>query len=139
MTSNMDRRGDPQVTSQIMYTANPAFTRYGDDPGFAGERIVIVPSPMFSHKIGKGYPIPTLRPCHRSMGFAFGTSSTWSKVLRNSPGQFVEFTFSGRFADKIVFNRKEALAATDDILNDNGIRQQCSPDMLKIWDMSKSR
>ena len=59
------------------------------------------------------------------------------ELLRNATGQFLEFTFCGRYTDKIVFNRKEALAATEEILTDNGIRQQCSSDMSKIWDVSK--
>jgi PDZ domain len=61
------------------------------------------------------------------------------ELLRDATGEFVEFTFYGRHTDKIVFNRKAALAATEQVLNDNGIRQQCSPDMAKVWEPSQKK
>ena len=36
-------------------------------------------------------------------------------------------------AETLVFPRAEMVAATDDILSDNGIRSQGSPDTLAIW------
>jgi hypothetical protein len=33
-----------------------------------------------------------------------------------------------------VFNRQEVLDATDEILNDNGVRQQASDDLRAIWE-----
>jgi len=33
----------------------------------------------------------------------------------------------------MVFPRTQMVAATDDILTDNGVRAQGSPDMLEIW------
>ena len=57
MASYIERSGSGG-TLRMLYTGNPAFARYGEDPGFPGERIVIVPSPMFSHKIGRGYRDP---------------------------------------------------------------------------------
>jgi hypothetical protein len=32
-----------------------------------------------------------------------------------------------------VFPRKEMVAATEEILTDNGVRAQGSPDMMEIW------
>ena len=123
----------------MIYTGNPAFTRYGDDPHFAGERIVIIPSPMFSHKIGRGFDDPYTQAVSEVNGVRIRNLKHLVEVLRDAPGHFVEITFSGRFTDKMVFNRKEALAATDEILNDNGIRQQCSADMSKVWDIFKAK
>jgi PDZ domain len=136
MTSYVDRGGS-SGSLRILYTSNPAFTRYGDDPHFAGERIVIVSSPMFSHKIGKGYAEPYTQAVSEVNGVSIRNLKHLVEVMRDATGQFVEFTFSGRYTDKIIFNRKEAIAATDEILNDNGIRQQSSADMAKVWDLSK--
>jgi S1-C subfamily serine protease len=130
---------DGSRSLRMLYTANPAFTRYGDDPKFPGERIVIVPSPMFSHKIGRGYDDPYTEAVSRVNGTRVRNLRHLVEVLRDSSGPFVEFTFGGRHTGKIVFNRKEALAATEEILTDNGIRQQCSPELLKIWDVSRAR
>ena len=43
------------------------------------------------------------------------------------------FEFDGEGGEGIVFPRAEAVAATDDILTDNDVRAQGSPDMLKVW------
>ena len=59
--------------------------------------------------------------------------------MRDATGTFVEFAFAGQFTDGIVFDHKEALAATEEILNDNGIRQRCSAELLRIWDLSKAK
>jgi len=138
MASYVDKGGSGGSLAMI-YTGIPAFTRYGDDQRFAGERIVIIPSPMFSHKIGRGYDDPYTQAVSEVNGVRILNLKHLVEVLRDTSDQFVEFTFSGRFTDKIVFNRKEALAATDEILNDNGIRQQCSPDMLKVWELFKAK
>ena len=53
--------------------------------------------------------------------------------LRDLKDEFVTFEFDGLGGENIVLPRAEAVAATDDILNDNDIRAQGSPDMLKVW------
>jgi hypothetical protein len=37
----------------------------------------------------------------------------------------------------MVFPRAEMAAATDDILTDNGVRSQGSPDTMAIWNKGK--
>ena len=39
----------------------------------------------------------------------------------------------------MVFRRAEMLTATDEILTDNGVRSQGSPDMLAIWNAKPAR
>ncbi len=136
MTKYVDK-GNSGGSLAMIYTGIPAFSRYGDDPKFPGERIVIVPSPMFTHKIGRGYDDPYTEAVREVNGVRVRNLRHFVELLRDSKDTFVELTFYGRFSDKIVFNRKEALTATEEVLNDNGIRHQCSPDMLKVWDISK--
>ena len=59
------------------------------------------------------------------------------EVIRDTSGEFIEFTFYGNETDSFVFKRKEALDATEEILSDNGIREQCSPDIASIWKPKK--
>ena len=42
--------------------------------------------------------------------------------------------FAGLAGESLVFQHKELIAATEEILNDNGIRAQGSPDVLAVWD-----
>jgi hypothetical protein len=121
----------------ILYSANPLFTRYDDRPAFPGERIVIIAYPMFTHKISKGYDINYTAAVAEVNGVRIRKLQHMVEVIRDATGEFIEFAFHGNETDTIVFKRKEALAATEEILNDNSIRQQCSPDIAPIWKQTK--
>ena len=45
----------------------------------------------------------------------------------------VVFEFEGRGGEAMVFPRAQTVAATEGILNDNGVRAQGSTDMLAVW------
>jgi S1-C subfamily serine protease len=131
-----------EPVSRIMwnlYSANPPFTRYGDRPAFPGERIVIVAHPMFTHKICKGYTDPYADTVAEVNGTRIRNLRHMVEVLRDATGEFIEFKFACKFTDTIVFRRKEALDATDDVLSDNGIRQQCSQDIAPIWNAKRAK
>lgn len=54
-------------------------------------------------------------------------------LLRDQKDEFVTFKFDHRGAEALIFSRKEVLAATEDILTDNGVRPQGSSEMLQVW------
>jgi S1-C subfamily serine protease len=121
----------------MLYTANPLFTRYGDRPAFPDERIVIIAYPAFTHKIGKGYDITYTASVAEVNGVRIRNLKHMVEVIRDATDEFIEFTFHGNETDTLVFKRKEALEATEEILSDNGIRQQYSPDLAPIWTQKK--
>jgi S1-C subfamily serine protease len=123
----------------IMYQSNPMFTRYGDRPAFPGERIVIVPHPLFTHKMSKGYEVRFADAVAEVNGIRIRNLKHLVKVICDATGEYLEFTFQGHAANTFVFKRQEALDATDEILGDNGIRQQCSPDIAPIWNEGKKK
>jgi hypothetical protein len=55
-------------------------------------------------------------------------------LLRDLSDEFVTIEFDQHPAESLVFPRKEMVAATEEILNDNGVRAQGSPDTLAIWE-----
>jgi hypothetical protein len=124
--------------TSILYTANPLFTRYGDRPTFPDEHIVIIAYPMFTHKIGKGYNISYTSSLAEVNGVRIRNLKHMVEVIRDATGEFIELTFLGNETDTIVFNRKEALDATEEILSENGIRQQFSSDIATIWNQKKA-
>jgi hypothetical protein len=129
-----------EPVSRIMwnlYSGNPPFTRYGDRPSFPGERIVIVAHPMFTHRITKGYNEPYADAIAEVNGTRIRNLKHMVEVLRDATGEYVEFKFTCKFTDTIVFRRTDALEATEEILSDNGIRDQCSPDIALIWNAKK--
>ena len=61
------------------------------------------------------------------------------RVLRDLKDDFITIEFDTRYGETIIFPRKEMLAATDDILTDNGIRSQGSPDTLAVWNAKPAK
>ena len=54
-------------------------------------------------------------------------------VLRDAQDEFITIEFVGRASEALVFPRKEMVAATEEILTDNGVRSQGSADTLAVW------
>jgi hypothetical protein len=61
------------------------------------------------------------------------------QVLRDSKDDFITVEFFGYHRETLVFRRTELLSATDEVLTNNGIRNQGSPDMLAIWNTKPSQ
>jgi hypothetical protein len=54
-------------------------------------------------------------------------------LLRDLKDAFVTIEFDQKGNEALVFSRTAMLAATDEILTDNGVRAQGSPDMTEVW------
>jgi hypothetical protein len=92
-----------------------------------------VPSPFFPHKLSKGYSIPAGHVVKTINGVAVKNLRHAVAVLRDAQGDFITIEFAGRGAEALVFPRKEMVAATEEILTDNGVRSQGSADTLAVW------
>jgi hypothetical protein len=112
---------------------SPLVKRIGDKPAFAGEELVVVPSPFFPHKLAKGYSDPFCQVVKSINGIPIKNLAHLVAVLRDAKDQFVTVEFNQRDGETLIFPRADTLAATDDILTDNGVRSQGSPDTLAIW------
>lgn len=117
-------------------TGSPIITRMNDTVSFEGEELVGVFSPMFSHRITKGY---------NTKATATGIVSHVNDVpvknlvhlvemLRDNKGEFVEFRFANSQSERVIFDRQEMEAATEEILSENGIRDLCSDDLKAVWE-----
>jgi S1-C subfamily serine protease len=118
---------------------NPLLQRMGDKPAFEGEEIVVVPSPFFPHKLAEGYSDPFCQVVKTVNGIPIRNLGHLVEVLRDARSQFITFEFDNRRGETIVFPRAEMLAATEEILTDNGIRSQGSPDTMAIWNAKSSK
>jgi hypothetical protein len=118
----------------MLFTGSPLVTRLGDKPAFPNERLVVIPSPFFPHKLTKGYGNPALQVVKAVNGHAVENLAHLVGILRDAKEEFVTIEFAARAGgETLVFPRAEMVAATDDILNDNGVRSQGTPDMMEIW------
>ena len=117
----------------LSYYGSPLITRMGEKQSFPGERLVAVTSPFFPHKLAKGYSSPFPNVVKSVNGIPVKNLAHLVETLRDCKDEFVVFDFETRGGETPVFPRKEMAAATDDILTDNGVRSQGSPDVLAVW------
>ena len=125
--------GNAGVLTELGYLGSPLVTRRGEQPAFPGEALVVVASPFFPHKLSKGYDSPQVSVVATVNGIPIKNLAHLVAVLRDEKDEFIRFEFAGRAREALIFRRQEILAATDDILGDNGVRSQGSPDTLAIW------
>ncbi len=124
----------PNSLQVLGFQGSPLAARFGQRPSFPGERLVVVVHPMFTHPIVQGYSNPFMRVVASVNGVKPKNLAHLVETLRDLKDEFVTFEFEGtRGVETIVLRREEALKATEDVLNDNGIRQETSEDLRDVW------
>ena len=122
---------------QLAVIESPLALRRGDLPKFEGEELVIVSSPIFPHRIGKGYDDPFTKIVKEVNGIRIKNLRHFVEVLRDSKEKFTTISFDDKACETMVLDHQEALKATDEILSDNGIRDQASDDLTAVWSKKK--
>lgn len=111
----------------------PLMSRLFDPPAFDGEEIVVISSPFLPHKLAVGYGNPTGRVVAAVNHIQIKNLRHLVQVLRDCRDEFITLEFAGHAGEALVFPRSTTAAATEEILTDNGIRAQGSPDTLTVW------
>jgi S1-C subfamily serine protease len=122
-----------QWINNLTYIGSPLLDRITDKPAFEGEQLVVISSPFFPHKLAQGYSQPYYQVVKSINGTPIKNLNQLVQVLRDLKDEFITIQFDSRFGETMVFPRKEMFAATDEILTDNGIRSQGSPDTMAVW------
>ncbi len=112
---------------------SPLITRALDAPDADTEELVVVSSPFFPHKLANGYSNPAGSVVYSVNGTRIRSLKHLVALLRDLKDPFVTIEFDQKGNEALVFSRTAILAATDDILTDNGVRAQGSPAELAIW------
>ena len=66
-------------------------------------------------------------------GKTFANFAEFVAILRGLDEEWVVFEFNERGIERIVFRASEIEAATERVMDANGIRQQASKDVRAIW------
>jgi S1-C subfamily serine protease len=117
----------------LAYVKSPLVTRSFDPPSADLQELVIISSPFFPHKLANGYSNPAGSVVYSVNGTPVKSLKHLVELLRDLKDPFVTLEFGGKGGEALVFSRPALNAATDDILTDNGVRAQGSPDMLAVW------
>jgi len=115
-------------------SGSPLMTLWGEPPQPERSELVVVPAPLFPHRLSKGYGSPAGAVVKSVNGAPVRSLADLVARLRDLKDEFVSFEFDGRLGEALVFRREEVLASTEQILTDNGVRAQGSPDVLRIWE-----
>jgi S1-C subfamily serine protease len=126
-------RNNPGIMSSLGYIGSPLITRLGDTPSAEREELVVISSPFFPHKLASGYSNQSAGVIYSVNGIQVHSLKHLVAVLRDLQDEFVVFEFDHRDGEALVFPRKEMVGATEEILTDNGVRAQGSPDMMEVW------
>jgi hypothetical protein len=127
------------VMSRLSSLANPLVTRISDQPAFPGESLVIIASPFFPHKLAKGYDNPRAQVVKAVNGIPVKNLNHLVEILRDAKDEFITIQCHTRYGETMIFPRAQMVAATDEILTDNGVRSQGSADTLAIWNAKPSK
>jgi S1-C subfamily serine protease len=119
--------------SQMAMATSPMVKRLFDAPAFPGEELVVICSPFLPHRIARGYSNPQGNVVVSVNGIAIRNLSHLVTVLRDAKDEFMVFRLASPEGEDLVFRRLELLDSTNDLLNENGIRSQGSPELLKLW------
>src|ERR1700681_4556113 len=112
---------------------SPLVTRALDTPDAETEELVVISSPFFPHKLANGYSNPAGSVVYSINGTHVRSLEHLVALLRDLNDPFVTIQFDQKGNEAFVFSRAAMLAATDDILTDNGVRAQGSPNMMEVW------
>ena len=112
---------------------SPLVTHALDEPDGDLQELVVVSSPFFPHRIANGYSNPAGSVVYAVNGTRIKSLVHLVAVLRDLKDSFVTIEFDQKGGEALVFSRQAIMSATDEILMDNGIRAQGSPDTLTVW------
>jgi S1-C subfamily serine protease len=127
------------VMDNFSAAASPLVTRRADPPAFPGEGLVVISSPFFPHKLAQGYSSPRSQVVKSVNGIRVKNLNHLVEILRDAKDEFITIECDSHFSETMVFPRAQMLAATEDILTDNGVRSQGSADTLAIWNAKPAK
>jgi hypothetical protein len=125
--------GNAGTMNSYGFNGSPLVTRRGDSPDADRDQLVVVSAPFFPHKLVNGYGSRFGSVVESVNGTRIRNLAHLVAVLRDLKDEFVTIRFEQRSGETLVFAHRDVLAATNDILNDNGVRAQGSPDMMAVW------
>jgi len=125
--------GNAGMLRLLGFVKSPLITRALDAPDAELEELVVVSSPFFPHKLANGYSNPAGSVVYAINGTRIRSLRHLVAFLRDLKDPYVTIEFDQKGGEALVFARQAIMAATDEILTDNGVRAQGSPDTLAVW------
>ena len=132
----LERLGNQRPTA-FGRRPSPLVIRRQDRPAFEDEELIVVASPLFPHRITKGYDDPNRSVVSEINGVPVRNMRHLVELLRDNRDEQVSFKFASSGVlthETMVFNRADLMNATGKILEENGIRYPYSADLRAVWE-----
>jgi S1-C subfamily serine protease len=127
------------LLAMLSFIGSPLVTQRGDVPSPERQDLVVIAAPFFPNRLVEGYGNHIGAVVYSVNGTRIASLGQLVAVLRDSKSEYVTIDFDGRNIESLVFPRAAIADATQEVLTDNGIRAQGSPDMLAIWQGSAGK
>ena len=115
-------------------SGSPLVTRRSEDQAFEGEQLVCLAGPLLQHPIVRSLSGVGGAVIGAVNGVRIKNLRHLVEVPRDSQDEFITITYVGTSAAMHdVVRRTEVEQATVQVLTENSIRQQASPELLKVW------
>ena len=115
------------------FNAQPLVTRMADEQDSSRQDLVVVSAPFFPHRLMSGYDNRFGSVVYSINDMPVRSLKHMVEILRDMKEELVVIKFDQRAGESIVLPHQKFLAATEEILSDNGIRFQASNDLLELW------
>jgi S1-C subfamily serine protease len=122
----------PDWLPRLIARKSPIALRRQDRPAFEGEELVVVPE-LLPHRLVQGYDENSV-VVDEVDGVKVKNLRHLAERLRDATGDRVTITFRDTTADILVIDRKGALAASEEILAEFGIRKAYSDDLKGVFE-----
>lgn len=126
-----------QLQSMFVVRRNPMFGRWFDRPKFPDEELVLLAPRTFSHPLCEGYDNQVFGAISKVNDVPIKNLAHLVETIRDAQGQFIAFEFEGNY-ETMVFDRQELLDATEQVLEDEGIRSPMSDELRPLWRMESA-
>jgi hypothetical protein len=121
------------LVNGLSLAGSPLITRRSEAPSAEREELVVICSPFFPHALAKGYADHAGAVLQSVNGVRIRSLRHLVTVLRDMRSEFVTLQFEQVGGETLVFRHQDMLAATEEILTDNGVRARGSPELLEVW------
>ncbi len=108
--------------------------RSTDHVRFPDEELVAVTTPIFPHRVARGYGDPIGQVIESVNGVAIRNLRHLVETVRDARDEYVIFRFAEDGSETLVFRRKELEAATADVMSENGIPRRGTSNVMTVWD-----
>ncbi|MCA9215209.1 MAG: hypothetical protein KDB27_19210, partial [Planctomycetales bacterium] len=126
-------KGLRAATMTLAGMESPLVTRSVERPK-PGEELVMIGPRLFTHSTSEGYEGIALGVVERIDDTDVTNLAHAAKLILEGSGEYVKLQLKGCATQILTFRREEIANATEEILEDEGIRSQYSDDLAEIFE-----